>query len=582
MHRLPTFLLASVAAISVACSAARATTGPQLPGNPPPNPQIKSAAFIADVDLSTGVVKISPPVTNVTPGLSASLNRGPEIGGPSYSILAGDVVELSASAYAASAVGQFTPGKIRVTFDINITNRLASVELITPTFPAPPAGVTGVFLFPHENVVTTTSGGASVGGDGTDVIVEQPSVGAIEPSTTWDGSPHNFFNDGGCGGGSTDCFRYEAYTQPLAAGGTSEARTVGFDIDPTVHRFRARLIVAADLRNAGAAPTGTVAGSVTSPQLGALAGVTVTVSSGGLTDTTNGSGAYSISGVATGPKTVSLSGLPAGCTDPGSQNTTVTSGATSTVNFSVTCPVPSGTISGTVSSNLGGGLSGVSVSATPTGGSPVGPVSTGTSGAYSLSGVPVGGAGTGNLALGNLPSNCTDPGAVPYSGLTNGGTITVDVTVSCTAPPQGYQFTATWGPITGGTVQLTLRIDMGTFNDPAVNGTNPDDVNSFQATLNYDATRLSFVSGAPVPGSGLQNVISNASTAGVIAWLNGSTSPTVDTQQGLQGLAVFTFNVLSGAPTTVTTSNSFVEVQSRDEVDLIPRIIVTEGTLTIP
>jgi hypothetical protein len=586
---LGTVLLTSVAALAVACGGERGTTDPRLPGNPPPNPQIQSAAFIADVNLRTGQIKISEPTGSFNPSAPGGTIRGRGKpggpGGPDLSVVAGDVVLLTGSNYSASAVGQFTPGKIRVSFDINITNRLASVELITPTFPTPPTGVTGVFLFPYSAVATVTTGGVSVGGDGTEVISEQPSFGAVDASAAWDGSPHNFFNDAGCAAGSNDCFRYEAYTQPLAAGSTSEARSVGFDIDPTVHSFRARLIVAADLRNAGAAPTGTIAGSVTSPQRGALSGVLVSVS-GGFSGSTNASGAYSISGVNTGPRTVSLSNLPAGCIAPAPQTATVTNGGTTTLDFVVQCSVPSGSINGTISSSQGGGLQGVSVTATPTGGSAVPPATTSGTGAYAIPSVPVGSAGTGSLALGNLPTNCTNPGAQPYSGLTDGGSIAVNITVACAAPAPGYQFTATWGAISGGQVTLTLRINMGTFDDPAIPG--PDDIDGIQHILLYTNTpRLQFVSAANVSGSGLQNIVANGSSPGQISWINGSTNPGVATQQGLQGLAVFTFNVLAGAPTTVTTNSTFVPSRgdaaaSRNGVDLIPRIIVTDATLSIP
>lgn len=584
-------LLSSVAALAVACGGERGTTGPRLPGNPPPNPQIQSAAFIADVNLRTGRIKISEPLSNFSPsaGLFGGTGRGKpgtDPGGPPRSIIAGDVIELTASSYVASAVGQFTPNKIRVTFDINITNRLASVELITPTFPTPPAGVSGVFLFPYSAVATVTTGGVTVGGDGTEVIVEQPSYGAVDASVSWEGAPHNFFNDGGCAAGENDCFRYEAYAQPLAAGGTSEARGVGFDIDPTVGSFRARLIVAADLRNAGAAPTGSIAGLVSSPQRGPLAGVIATVTSGGQTGTTNAGGNYSISGVATGPKTVSLSNLPSGCTLPASQSVTVSSGGTATANFTVQCSVPAGTINGTISSSQGGGLGGVGVSATPTGGSLVGPVLTSGAGAYSLPNVPVGASGAGSLSLSNLPANCSNPGTIPYSGLTDGGSITVDVTVSCAAPPAGYPYTLTWGPVSGGQVTLTVRINMSGFDDPAIPG--PDDIDGIQTiTVLTNASRLQYVSAANGAGSGLQNILANGSTPGQVSWLNGSTNPSVTTQQGLQVLAVFTFNVLAGAPATVTTSSSFQPgrgdgAASRNGTDLIPRILVTEGSLSLP
>ncbi|MEO8295734.1 MAG: hypothetical protein ABI613_09480, partial [Gemmatimonadota bacterium] len=206
-----------------ACSSDRGTTGPELPPNPPTNPQFRQAAFILDVNARTGKVSITPPKKDST--INGSAQRGAGLGGPQRSILAGDVVNLTASNFTASALGAFQPGKVRVTFDINITNRLASVDLITPTFPTPPAGTVGVLLFPYENVVTVTSGGVSTGGDGTDVIVELPSFGQIAPSSDWDGAPFNFFNDTGCPAGANDCYRYETYAQPLVAGSTSESQT---------------------------------------------------------------------------------------------------------------------------------------------------------------------------------------------------------------------------------------------------------------------------------------------------------------------------------------------------------------------
>lgn len=186
------------AATFAACNIEQGSTGPRLPDNPGSNPQFRNAAFIADVNLRTGEIKITAPVTTITPGLSAATSGLPMMNssaGPAYSILAGDVVELTTSAFTASNVGQYTPGKVRINFNVNVTNRLSSVELITPTFPTPPAGVSGVMLFPFENVTIVTSGGTTVGGDGTEVIVEQPSRGAVEPSIDWDGAPHNFFND---------------------------------------------------------------------------------------------------------------------------------------------------------------------------------------------------------------------------------------------------------------------------------------------------------------------------------------------------------------------------------------------------
>jgi hypothetical protein len=185
---------------------------------------------------------------------------------------------------------------------------------------------------------------------------------------------------------------------------------------------------------------------VTSPQIGNIANATVNVS-GGFSGTSGATGAYSISNVPVGSRTVSVSNLPSGCTAPASQTVTVTNGGTATANFSVVCTVPTGTVSGTISSSLGGGLAGVSVVATPTGGSATTPFTTGGSGQYNIS-VPVG-PGTGAITLSNLPANCTNPGPTNYSGLTSGGTVTLNITVTCTAPPQV------------GTVQGTVSSSLG-------------------------------------------------------------------------------------------------------------------------
>lgn len=567
---------------------------PNIPGTPEPVAGLRRAAFIVDINKNTGQVRItqaengatlgSPSGALVTNGVRGAIEAPTGIGGIRGSILAGDVVQLTASNYRASAVGAFTPGKVRVQVDINITNRLNGVELITPTFPTPPAGVSGVLLFPFEITVPTTSGGVSVGGDGTEVTFEQPNRGLAESSVDWDGdgttgsgSPFNFFNDAVCSPTANDCYRWEAFA-PVASGSTSEARTIGFDIDPTVGNFRARLIVAADLRNSGPPPVGTVAGSVTSPQRGALTGVTVNVS-GGFTGTTAAAGAYSIADVNTGPRTVSLSNLPAGCTAPALQAVTVSASTTSTVDFSVTCSVPSGTITGSVLSSLGGGAAGTQVIVTPTGGTALAPVTASAAGAFTVAGVPVGAAGTGTIAFANLPAGCTNPGPQPYTGLTDGASISVGVTFTCTPPPAFYQYTSTWSAISGGQVTLTVRFNPSTRNDPNINGAAADDFTSIQGIINYPTARLQYVSGANGAGSPFQGITVNAATPGVLSWLNIATSA----QPAEQVVAVFTFNVLAGAPGSASTTSTVSEIGSFEGglFDLA-FLQINEATLSLP
>jgi hypothetical protein len=195
---------------------------------------------------------------------------GVEPGSPDLSILAGDAVEIlpDNTTFTSSAVGAFAPGQVRTTFGVRIRNKLSAVNIITPTFPSPPPGTTGVILFPFEVVVTQTPGGATTIGDGTDVLVELPNRGVVAPSVDWDVAPFNFFNDAGCGPSSNDCYRSETFNAAsgeIVGGATSEIRVVGFDHDPTVSQFRVRMIVSGDLEDAtpNALPVAEAAGPYT-------------------------------------------------------------------------------------------------------------------------------------------------------------------------------------------------------------------------------------------------------------------------------------------------------------------------------
>jgi hypothetical protein len=161
-------------------------------------------------------------------------------------LLASDAVEILASNYMAGAIGGTVRGKILITFDLTIVNRLRGIRLVTPTFPFPPANVTGIQAFPLEVVATTTAGGVTATSGV--ITVASPRAGTAAPSTDWDGAPHSFFNDVGCTANANDCFRYEPFgaLEPQAA---SAPRRVGFLVDPTVGDLRIRIIVAADLQS---------------------------------------------------------------------------------------------------------------------------------------------------------------------------------------------------------------------------------------------------------------------------------------------------------------------------------------------
>jgi hypothetical protein len=557
-----TSALVAMSSVFIGACATEKGTSPVLPGNDAPIAQFRPLAFTADINTSTGKISITAP--------SASTVNGPTLStsgeaAPNLSLLGGDAVRLIPSNYQASAVGAFAPGKIRVTFDVLIENKLPGVKFITPTWPVAPAA--GVILFPLDYVVTTTPGGVT-GGDGNEIIVEQPRFGAVDPSIDWSGTgapgsgaPYSFFNDTDCSlAASNDCFRWEAYDAEILPLTTSSVRTIGFDIDATVGQFRTRMIVAADLAAATAVAPGSVSGTVSSPTRGPLSGVTVT-SSSGQTATTSATGAYSLAGVSPGTRTITISNLPAGCTatpPANQQSVSVTSGANTVANFAaVVCTGLPGTISGTITSdNAGQLLPGVTVTAS-TGGS----ATTDATGAYSIASA---GPGTGTLALSGLPAGCVPP-AAPYT-LTSGGTVTVNVVVDCPPPPTpGYQYNTTWVVLSPTQVAVDIRLDMRTFNNPAVTdvttgGVTGDPLTGAQLSFTYDATKLTFVEGI---GTGTPRITAAPTVNGTVAGSVTLVATTTTLTTGNMGIARIVFDRVAGATGSVGTTTTFTAFATR-------------------
>lgn len=580
---LATSLLAATTAMAACSDEAKSPAGPQLPGPGGPALALKPVAFIADVDLRKGTVRITAPSINTMDG--ANLGLAESLGLPDLSLLGGEAVRLIPSNFQASAVGAFVPGRVRVTFDVVIENKLPGINFITPTWPTPPAP--GVILVPLEQVVTTTPGGVT-GGDGNEVIVELPSYGQVLPSIDWNGTgtagsgaPFSFFNDADCSlATSNDCFRWEAYTSPvLSAPATSEARNIGFDLDPTVGQFRARMIVAADLAPSAPASPATIQGAITSPARGALSGVTVNVQ-GGYTGLSDAAGNYSVTGVAAGTRTITLSTLPSGCTAPAPRTVAVASGAIIVSSFSVDCTGLPGTISGVVRrSNDASVLAGVTVTASG-GGSDA----TDAAGAYSIGGVP---AGSGTLSISGAPAECSAV-SEPYT-LPSGGSITEDITMSCTAPPvPGYQYRATWASLPAGEFALELRIDMTTFNradiaDVTTSGVTGDPLTGAQVTVAYDASRLVYDRFEAVSAPSITTQSVNGATAGsvaVISAVSGS-GPT-----GNVGFARLIFRRVAGSPAgTVSTATTMQAASSRTgttTVSITADVRINEGSIALP
>jgi Tol biopolymer transport system component len=299
-HRSPCrALLALAAGLLAGCSSDRLTD--PAAGPPPATAGLARRAIAVRVDVAAGTVTIlDQPPAAARAGLSLAL-------------LGANEVSATTSNFFRSSVGQFIAKKVRVRFDVAITNR-SSVALLPPTFPTPPAGTQAVLLFPFA---TTLTGGN----------------GAIDASTDWDGAAINFFNDANCSSGArSDCYRWEPYLAPFPGLTSTTARTVGFDVDPTVQSFTTYFVLAADLQ-----VPGSLSGTISSPHRGPLGHVIVTLTPGNRFAGTDNTGGYSFTGLAPGTYTLTVSGLPGYCEPVPPQTVTVASGGSVTANVSVRC-----------------------------------------------------------------------------------------------------------------------------------------------------------------------------------------------------------------------------------------------------
>ena len=303
--RLPRLSLLAVVLFAAACGE-RNSVEPDVPND------LRGRAVALDVDLDNNTV------TQVSSGnLSASSSAR-------FALLGHNEVTTTITNVTKSDLPHSY--RVRLRFDLALTNNLRGADLVPATFPDPPVGQVVAFPFSTEpsswwgSRVKATSDWNGTGQAGS-------------------GQPWNFFNnDRRCITSSppSDCYRWEAYGEVLPAGATTPPRQVGFDLDPSVRQFRVYIVVAADIRERPLpAGTGALVGTVTSPDLGPLPGVQV--SAGGQTATTGSTGLYTISGLAPGAVTVTVSVLPAGCTAPAPVNETIVAGQVTVVSPSVDC-----------------------------------------------------------------------------------------------------------------------------------------------------------------------------------------------------------------------------------------------------
>jgi len=234
---------AVLAAFLGACAAPDATA-------PAGAPAIALPASIARLALTVDVATAGSASSAETEG--AHVPSRAVRGGPATfaSLLGVDGVTVEVGRVDRSVLGRFAPGKVRVALSVRLRNALDRTRLLTPTLPEPPAGE-GIFLFAVQSVAVESPGGVTVSGNS--VLMASPSHGAVVPGPEWEGELFDYLRGPAstCGPTVSTCARWKRFAAPISAGGTSEWRTVSYDIDPTVHHMRLRFIVGADLANAG-------------------------------------------------------------------------------------------------------------------------------------------------------------------------------------------------------------------------------------------------------------------------------------------------------------------------------------------
>jgi len=627
-------MLVTAAALGLgACSQkSDSPAGPEIPANPDPNPQFTQAAFVFDVNVAKKTVKIGAPTTGLSGAIGTAGNGRGTAKDLNAGLQGGDVIDITASNFNAGLPGvNAPPGKIRVTFDITLTNKLSGVQLVRPggnsnvPFPTPPSlTASDIYAFPYANNVTTTTGGAT--GSQNEVIIVLPNRGAVETSDDWNGdgtpalsgSPWNWFNDTDCAAaGANDCYRYEAFGAPLGPLASSSTQTVGYIIDATVSNFRSLILTAADLQNSGPAITATVQARVSSPQIGVITGATGTIAPGGFSGVTTNAAApaynLTIANVTAGPaRTLTLSNLPSGCTAPAGVAVPAisTAGTVSLPDISVTCSALTGTVNGTINVTLAGGLAtapslaGASVTITPTGaGLPPVTISPSAAGAFSSSAVQyVAPSGAGSVSVTGIPASCTPTSftgatAANYAGLTNAAAQTVSFAITCSPAPSFYQAYSTWSPVTAGTnaagqarqlITISWRIDMSTRNDATEAAT--DRLNTIQFNSSYPTSRLQILDNDPTsncaPGRAWTIFTVGTATPGVLV------PGAVQAGTGVANSANIpigscTFELLPGAALATTAALSAFDVNiynslTTGTINVSSFVQGNAGTTTIP
>jgi hypothetical protein len=203
----------------------------------------RATAVALRVDSDDGTAQATVlPSSSADGRLEIDLARG-----ASASLLGHDAIEVHVANVDRSKVGAYQAGRVRVTMKVRVVNTLSSVSLIEATWPAPPVGTSGIVLIPLD--AYAVAGKKTVVGAAGDANMDEVIVsGTVRPSTDWNEGPADFFSPGdGCTAGETLCTRFVSFAAPLAPRASTPWRRIGFDVDPTVKSFRARLLLSADL-----------------------------------------------------------------------------------------------------------------------------------------------------------------------------------------------------------------------------------------------------------------------------------------------------------------------------------------------
>jgi hypothetical protein len=78
------------------------------------------AGYLLEVDMRRRAVRVAAPIES---------QRAQSGLGPSFSILDGQSIGLTVDNYEVSELGQYSPGKVRVRFDVSVANRLPGLTL---------------------------------------------------------------------------------------------------------------------------------------------------------------------------------------------------------------------------------------------------------------------------------------------------------------------------------------------------------------------------------------------------------------------------------------------------------------------